>query len=100
MISRNDVEHIARLARIALSPEEAERSQRELGKILEFVAMLEKADTAAAEPLTGGTDITNALRDDTPGAAAAERAPEAGLIESAPEHRNGYVVVKAVFDRT
>ena len=100
MISRSDVEHIARLARIALSPGEAERYRRELGKILEFVATLEKADNAAAEPLTGGTDITNALRDDALGATAAERAPGAGLVESAPEHRDGYVVVKAVFERS
>lgn len=97
MISRNDVEHIARLARIALSPAEVERYGAELGKILEFVAALEKADTAKVEPLTGGTVIENALRDDRSGDALG--ADAAGLVAAAPARRDGYVVVKAVFDR-
>ncbi|OHA08150.1 MAG: hypothetical protein A3B37_03785 [Candidatus Sungbacteria bacterium RIFCSPLOWO2_01_FULL_59_16] len=100
MILQEDILHIARLARIALSPGEAERYRRELAKVLEFVAVLEKADTTAAEPLTGGTGIENALRDDSPGGAVLGRFPGPGLVQSAPAHRDGYVAVKAVFDRT
>jgi len=98
MIPPEDILHIARLARITLTPDEVGRFTHELSNILEFAATLEEVDTTAVEALTGGTAIENAFRDDQPGDALG--ADAALLIESAPAHHDGYVAVKAVFDRT
>ena len=100
MISRNDVEHIARLARIRLSEAQIVQFERDLSGILKFVEKLSEVDTAHIEPLTGGTDLANVMREDVaspePGAESPE--PER-LVEAAPQKRGGYVEVKAVFDR-
>ncbi|RJQ37542.1 Asp-tRNA(Asn)/Glu-tRNA(Gln) amidotransferase subunit GatC [Candidatus Parcubacteria bacterium] len=96
-ITKADVHHIARLARIALSAREETALEQELSGILDFIAELNAVDTAAAEPLTGGTDLVNSWRDDAP---PAEQAGDpAALIAAAPEHRDGYIAVRAVFDR-
>lgn len=106
MISRKDVQHVARLARIELTPDEEEKFEQELSAIFDFIAKLDTADTAAVEPLAGGstrlttsgTALVNVVRDDE----VAQQ--EAGsmdhdLLEAAPRKRDGYVEVKAVFDR-
>lgn len=98
MISRKDVQHIARLARIELAPDEEEKFEKELSAILEFVAKLGEVGTATVEPLTGGTSLTNVMRED---GASVPRNTETGppLIAAAPRKRNGYVEVEAVFMR-
>lgn len=97
MISRNDVEHIARLARIALAEEEKMKFEKELSDMLAFVEKLNEVDTAHVQPLAGGAAVHD-FRDDRSGDALG--ADAAGLVRAAPEQRNGYVAVKAVFDRT
>lgn len=97
-ISRKDVEHIARLARIELTEEEKEKFEKDLSGILEFVAKLNEADTSAVEPLTGGTMLENVMRDDTEqGTGDKERGTE--LVDAAPKKRGGHIEVEAVFGR-
>ena len=98
MISREDVAHIARLARIELSPDEASSLERELSSILDFIAQLDEVDTAAVEPLTGGTLLENVMREDE-GTGGEQRRADRKLVEAAPKERDGYIEVKAVFDR-
>ncbi|MEK7108717.1 MAG: Asp-tRNA(Asn)/Glu-tRNA(Gln) amidotransferase subunit GatC [Patescibacteria group bacterium] len=98
MISRADVEHIARLARIELTESEQKKFQQELSSILEFVAKLGEVDTSNVEPLAGGTDLKHVMRED---AVSIPRNTETGpsLVEAAPKKRDGRVEVKAVFER-
>jgi len=96
MISRKDVQHIARLARIELTPDEEQKFEKELSAILEFVAKLNEVDTSRVEPLTGGTELTNVMREDKPGTPYPK--PDS-LIDAAPRKRDGYVEVEAVFER-
>jgi len=98
MIPREDIAHIARLARIELSPDEALLLERELSSILDFVAQLNEVDTAAVEPLTGGTLFENVMREDK-GTGDERQGAARKLVEAAPKERGGYVEVKAVFDR-
>lgn len=101
MISRKDVEHIARLARIELSEAEKAKFEKELAGILEFVEKLNAVDTSKVEPLTGGTELMNVMREDEPSADSGERIADRAedLIDAAPKKRGGYVEVKAVFER-
>lgn len=98
VISRKDVEHIARLARIELTEAEKKKFEKDLSGILEFVAKLNEADTSAVEPLTGGTALENVMRDDIPeGTGNRERGTE--LVDAAPIKRGGHIEVEAVFER-
>lgn len=98
MISRKDVQHIARLARIALTPGEEEKFERELAAILDFVAKLDGVDSASVEPLTGGADLSGVMREDEV-RNQKSRTMSQGLLEAAPRKRNGYVEVNAVFEK-
>lgn len=98
MITRRDVENVQRLARIQLTEAEAAKLEKELSAILDFVAKLSQVDTSRVEPLTGGTELKNAMReDDRPGEALEGEAP--GLVAATPRQRRGYVEVRAVFER-
>ncbi|MBI3012827.1 MAG: Asp-tRNA(Asn)/Glu-tRNA(Gln) amidotransferase subunit GatC, partial [Elusimicrobia bacterium] len=49
-ITRKDVEHVARLGRVALTEEEKENFTQQLGKILDHVEKLRSLDTSRIEP--------------------------------------------------
>ena len=92
-----DVQHIARLARIALTPEEEIKFEKELSGILAFIEELRQANTEGIEPMAGGTTIENIMREDRRVSGELEQKAET-LLEVAPEKKDGYVKVKAVFE--
>jgi aspartyl-tRNA(Asn)/glutamyl-tRNA(Gln) amidotransferase subunit C len=66
MIDRDQVLHVARLARLRLTDEELERMPGELSKILEHVEKMTELDLEGVEPTTHVVDLTNVLREDVP----------------------------------
>ena len=66
MISKDDVRHVARLARLRLDVDEADRMTAELAKILEHIDKLGELDLAAVEPTAHVLAITDVLRPDKP----------------------------------
>jgi aspartyl-tRNA(Asn)/glutamyl-tRNA(Gln) amidotransferase subunit C len=66
MISREDVEHVARLARLALSDAESERMREQLSGILAYIDTLRALDTAGVEPTSHAVPLVNVMRDDEP----------------------------------
>jgi aspartyl-tRNA(Asn)/glutamyl-tRNA(Gln) amidotransferase subunit C len=66
VITRQDVEHVARLARLALTPEEAERLEGELGAILEAVGKVSELDLSDVEPTSHPLAVANVWADDEP----------------------------------
>ena len=65
-IGRDQVEHVARLARLALSEEELERLGGQLGAILEAVSKVSELDLSGVEPTSHPLDVVNVWRDDEP----------------------------------
>jgi aspartyl-tRNA(Asn)/glutamyl-tRNA(Gln) amidotransferase subunit C len=65
-ISLAEVEHVARLARLALEPEEKERMRRELDAILGYIDKLRALDVEGVEPTSHAVPMTNVMRDDSP----------------------------------
>ena len=67
-IDRAQVRHVARLARLALSPEEEERYAAQLAHVLQYVERLMSVDISSAEPLgfAGDAQAPLPLRDDLP----------------------------------
>ena len=66
MIDREQVLHVARLARLRLSNEELERMSQELSTILEHVERINELDLEDVEPTTHVIELANVLRDDVP----------------------------------
>jgi len=65
-ISRDEVLHVARLARLALTDEEVERLTGELGAILEAVGVVAELDLADVPPTAHPLDVVNVWDDDEP----------------------------------
>ncbi|HOX07034.1 MAG TPA: Asp-tRNA(Asn)/Glu-tRNA(Gln) amidotransferase subunit GatC [Planctomycetota bacterium] len=63
-LERKDVEHVAHLARLALSDEELTRFHKQLDNILGYVEKLNQADTTGVEPLVHAAGAGNVMRDD------------------------------------
>ena len=65
-ISRADVEHVAMLARLALTDDEIEQLTGELGAILDHAARVSALDTADVPPTAHPLPLVNVLRHDEP----------------------------------
>ncbi len=65
-ISRDDVVHVARLARLDLTEEELDRFTGQLAAVLEHAADVASLDTAGVPPTAHPLPLTNVLRDDVP----------------------------------
>ena len=63
-ISGKDVEYLAHLARIRLTPAEIEHFAAELNEILEYVEKLKAAQTADVSPMSHVLDLSNVFRED------------------------------------
>ena len=65
-ISRDEVLHVARLARLALSDEEIDRLGAQLNAILEAVGKVSELDLAEVEPTAHPLDLVNVWAEDEP----------------------------------
>jgi aspartyl-tRNA(Asn)/glutamyl-tRNA(Gln) amidotransferase subunit C len=63
-ISREDVEHVAHLARLHLTDEEVDRMQTQLSNILEAIETLQQVDTSHIGPTASVIQLENVMRDD------------------------------------
>jgi aspartyl-tRNA(Asn)/glutamyl-tRNA(Gln) amidotransferase subunit C len=66
VIDREQVLHVAKLARLRLSDEEVERMSDELSSILEHVERITELDLEGVEPTSHVVDVENVLRPDQP----------------------------------
>ena len=64
MISRDEVVHVAALARLGLSDEEIGEMQTQLSRILDAVARLRDVDTSSVGPTAQVIELENVMRDD------------------------------------
>jgi aspartyl-tRNA(Asn)/glutamyl-tRNA(Gln) amidotransferase subunit C len=84
-----DIAHVARLARLDLTPGQLDEYRRQLGVILEHAARVQAVDTAGVEPTAHPLGLTNAFRDD-------ENRPSLvrdEVLAQAPESRDGHFAV-------
>jgi aspartyl-tRNA(Asn)/glutamyl-tRNA(Gln) amidotransferase subunit C len=66
MISREEVEHVARLSRLHFDEDELARLQPELGKIIDYVQQLAELDLSGLEATSHAMALRNVLRPDEP----------------------------------
>ena len=72
-ITREEVEHVAHLARLNLSQEELKKMTEQLDNILSYVAKLDEIDTKDIIPTTHAFSISNAFRDDRVSASLSQK---------------------------
>ena len=84
-ITRQDVEHVARLARLALTDAEVEALTHELGAILDHAADVAALDTADVPPTAHPLPLVNVLRPDE----ARLGVPRDEVLAEAPEAEDG-----------
>lgn len=89
-----EVERIAKLARIGLSPEETERMAVELSQIVGFVEQLQQVDIEGVESTDQVTGLVDVWREDV----VRPSMPREQLLANAPAQKNGYIVVKRVLN--
>lgn len=93
-LSPEEVLHIARLARVALSPADVDRFAAQLSGILDHFAALAAVDTEGLEPTAHPLPLTNVMRADV--VTASLTLGEA--IANAPEAEDGFFRVRAVLE--
>ena len=95
MLNKEEVQHIAKLARLGLTPAEVKKFQKELSSILDYIEKLKEIDIGGIEPTSHSVKVENIIRNDK----AEEKSSEIRkkLIEMAPDKKDGYLKVKSIF---
>jgi aspartyl-tRNA(Asn)/glutamyl-tRNA(Gln) amidotransferase subunit C len=93
-VSSEQVRHIARLARIAMSDEELERLVPELNAIIGWVEQLGEVNTEGVEPLTAVIDQKLRLRED----AVTDGDCRDAVLANAPNAQHGFFAVPKVIE--
>ncbi len=93
-LTKDEVRHVAELARLQLSEAELDAYAGQLGQILTYAQQVQSVDTSDVPPTPQVLPLTNVLAEDV---------PQAGLsavqaLDNAPDAEDGYFRVIAVFD--
>ena len=92
MISKEEVERIAKLARLELTEKEAEKMQKDLSAILDYFNLLKKAPKVKIQPASASDKATAWRKDEV--ISSHDIIDE--LIAAAPDKKDDYIKVKAI----
>ncbi|OIP76018.1 Asp-tRNA(Asn)/Glu-tRNA(Gln) amidotransferase GatCAB subunit C [bacterium (Candidatus Gribaldobacteria) CG_4_9_14_3_um_filter_36_15] len=98
MISKKEVNHIAKLARLGLGEKEIEKMEKELSLILDYFNLLKEVDVSGIEPAFYSDErfkespARDVMREDS----VEESKKAKKLLDSVPETKEGFVKVKAI----
>lgn len=93
-VTKEDVQYVAHLARLQLSPEETESLAKDMNKILDYMATLEELDTSDIEPLEHVIELEYRLRSDK----AKEPLSHEDALKNAPDADTDYFRVPRVIE--
>ena len=93
-ISRDEVEHVAHLARLHLTDEEIDRMQTQLSNILEAIETLADVDTSHVSPTASVIQLENVMREDV----ATPPMPRAVTLANAPLRDDPFLRVPTVLE--
>jgi aspartyl-tRNA(Asn)/glutamyl-tRNA(Gln) amidotransferase subunit C len=94
VITPEDVQHVARLARLALTEAEQARLREELDAILAYVDALRALDTEGVEPTAHVLPVVNAMRDDEPRPCL----PAETMLANAPDRSGAFFRVPRIIE--
>ncbi len=93
-ITREEVLHVAGLARLALNEDEIQRLQYELGRILDHFQKLQELDTENVPITSHVLPMTNVFREDKPGPSL----PRDEVLANAPDQVEGFFRVPRIIE--
>ena len=93
-LSREEVQHIALLARLGMTETELERFREQLSNILENFQVLQQVDTTDVPPTTQSVALQSVVRDDE----VAPSLPPDDVLANAPQREGELFRVKAVLE--
>ena len=93
-ISRGEVKHVAKLARLKITDPEADAYQKELNAVLEHFEALQELDTENVEPMSHVLEMKNVWREDEP----RKSSKAESLMANAPEEESGYFKVPKILE--
>lgn len=94
MISKEQVEHVAKLARLALTEDEKQKFVKQFGDILEYFNQLNEVDTENIEPMAHSVPASNVMREDV----VRVDCTKEEILSNAPEEDNGFFKVPKIND--
>ncbi|MCR4325057.1 MAG: Asp-tRNA(Asn)/Glu-tRNA(Gln) amidotransferase subunit GatC [Candidatus Curtissbacteria bacterium] len=89
-----DIEHVAKLANLNLTPEEKTLFEKQLGEVVNYISKLNEVDTDKVEPISNITGLENVARDDE----AAPSLSQGDALKNAKKTHNGFFEVNAIFE--
>ncbi|PWU69152.1 Asp-tRNA(Asn)/Glu-tRNA(Gln) amidotransferase subunit GatC [Gracilibacillus dipsosauri] len=93
-ISKEQVKHVANLARLALTDEEVEKMTKQLGDIINYAELLNELDTENVKPTTHVLDLKNVMRKDEP----RDWISKEDALKNAPDQKDGQFRVPSILD--
>jgi len=93
-LTPEDVDHVAALARLGITPDERQRFAEQLSGILEHFQALQALDTENIPPTAQVLDLRNVMRPDV----ARPPMPRAQMLANAPRQEDGFFRVQAVLE--
>ena len=89
-----NIDHVANLARLALTPAEKAEFSRQLGDVLAYIEQLRQVDVSQVEPTAHAFPICNVWADDVPRPGL----PVEAALRNAPAQRDHMIVVPVVVE--
>lgn len=93
-ISKEEVEHAAHLARLALTDEDIQKLTQQLDAIITYAEQLNELDTEHVEPTSHVLNMKNVMREDIP----TNGLTQEEVLKNAPEHEDGQIKVPSIIE--
>ena len=93
-LTRDEVAKVALLGRLQLSSDELDRMTSQLGRVLEYVAIMNDLDTEGIEPMAHAVELSNVFRDDV----EQPSLPREAALSNAPKTDGRCFLVPPVLD--
>lgn len=93
-INKEQVKHVANLARLEISEQEAEMFTEQLSSIIKFAEQLNEIDTDGIEPTTHVLDLKNVMRKDEP----RQWITREDALKNAPDQQDGQFRVPSILE--
>jgi len=93
-ISKEQVYHVANLARLEINDQEAEKFTKQLDDIINLAELLNEVDTSNIKPTSHVFNIQNVMREDV----AEKGLPREEVLKNAPDHKDGQIRVPSIIE--
>lgn len=91
---KKEVIHVAKLARLTLTPREIKKFQKQLSEVLNYIKILKKVKTRKVKPTSQVTGLENVFREDKVGSSLSQEETLSGTKNK----KDGMFKIKAIFE--